>query len=56
MVALTEWESHTQAEQVVEFLCCIPLAAVGDVLAWLKPHLPPPQHAALLHQVRKYPF
>ena len=36
---------------MTQFLCCIPLSAVEQVLAWLKPHLPPQQHAALLTEV-----
>ena len=37
---------------MTQFLCCIPLSAVEQVLAWLKPHLPLQQHTALLSEVK----
>ncbi len=36
---------------MTQFLCCIPLSAVEQVLAWLKPHLPLQQHTSLLAEV-----
>ena len=41
-----------QAELVAQFLCCIPLAAVEVVLAWLKPVVPDDEQRELLGHVR----
>ncbi|KAA6419094.1 MAG: hypothetical protein FRX49_10834 [Trebouxia sp. A1-2] len=41
-----------QAELVAQFLCCIPLAAVEVVLAWLKPVVPEEEQAELLNHVK----
>ncbi len=40
-----------QAELVAQFLCCIPLATVEVVLAWLKPVVPEEEQAELLNHV-----
>lgn len=40
-----------QAELVAQFLCCIPLAAVEVVLAWLKPVVPEDEQLELLGHV-----
>ena len=40
-----------QAELVAQFLCCIPLAAVEFVLAWLKPVVPEDEQQELLDHV-----
>ena len=40
-----------QAELVAQFLCCIPLAAVEVVLAWLKPVVPEDEQQELLGHV-----
>ena len=40
-----------QAELVAQFLCCIPLAAVEVVLAWLKPVVPEAEQRELLGHV-----
>jgi zinc finger-like protein len=45
--------SHVeQAQLVAEFLCTIPLAAVEQVLSWLKPNVPAREQQDLLVQVR----
>ncbi|DBB01633.1 hypothetical protein WJX77_010630 [Trebouxia sp. C0004] len=41
-----------QAELVAQFLCCIPLATVEVVLAWLKPVVPEEEQAELLNHVK----
>jgi len=49
--------SHTvvlQAELVAQFLCCIPLATVEVVLAWLKPVVPEEEQAELLNHVSSH--
>lgn len=43
-----------QAELVAQFLCCIPLAAVEVVLAWLKPVVPEEEQAELLNHVSSH--
>ena len=40
-----------QAELVAQFLCCIPLATVEVVLAWLKPVVPEEEQRELLSHV-----
>ena len=40
-----------QATLVAQFLCCIPLATVEAVLAWLKPQVPEEEQQELLAQV-----
>lgn len=40
-----------QAELVAQFLCCIPLATVEVVLAWLKPVVPEEEQIELLSHV-----
>ena len=40
-----------QAELVAQFLCCIPLATVEVVLAWLKPVVPEEEQIELLNHV-----
>ena len=42
---------YLQAELVAQFLCCIPLAAVEVVLAWLKPVVPEDEQQELLSHV-----
>lgn len=41
-----------QAELVAQFLCCIPLATVEVVLAWLKPVVPVEEQIELLNHVK----
>ena len=36
---------------MAQFLCCIPLATVDAVLAWLKPQVPKEEQQELLAQV-----
>lgn len=43
-----------QAELVAQFLCCIPLATVEVVLAWLKPVVPEEEQAELLNHVSSH--
>ena len=40
-----------QADLVAQFLCCIPLATIEVVLAWLKPIVPEAEQQELLRQV-----
>eukprot|EP00891_Asterochloris_glomerata_P008539 jgi/Astpho2/8539/Aster-05573 len=49
-------QHFTHAEQatlVTQFLCCIPLATVEAVLAWLKPQVPEEEQQELLAQVKQ---
>lgn len=50
IIDLTQW-LLLQAELVAQFLCCIPLAAVEVVLAWLKPVVPEDEQQELLGHV-----
>ena len=45
--------TRLQATLVTQFLCCIPLATVEAVLAWLKPQVPEEEQQELLAQVRR---
>ena len=47
---LAHFSVAEQAELVAQFLCCIPLAAVEAVLAWLKPAVPQAEQEDLLAQ------
>ncbi|KAK9840584.1 hypothetical protein WJX81_003072 [Elliptochloris bilobata] len=49
---LAHFSFAEQTELVAQFLCCIPLAAVEAVLAWLKPAVPQAEQEELLAQVR----
>ena len=49
---LAHFSVAEQAELVAQFLCCIPLAAVEAVLAWLKPAVPQAEQEELLAQAR----
>jgi hypothetical protein len=49
---LAHFSAAEQAELVAQFLCCIPLAAVQPVLAWLQPAVPVAEQEALLAQAR----
>ena len=52
---LAHFSAAEQAELVAQFLCCIPLAAVQPVLAWLQPAVPVAEQEALLAQARARP-
>ena len=49
---LAHFSFAEQTELVAQFLCCIPLAAVEAVLAWLKPAVPQAEQEELLAQAR----
>lgn len=50
---LHHFSQREQAELVAQFFCCIPLATVQPVLAWLERTVPQAEQEALLHQVQE---